>query len=169
VAESAGADDRGRGSRTQPRNGALDSAVRGKAAVRETGDIHRIRRRSELDERSGAGRDEVGEAAIEHRPREAEPLAQLVVAATAGLTCATGQVWMDDDSIADGEPLHARSGLVDPAGRLMAHHERRRHAQLREDPVEDVEIRPAESSATDADDDVEGPAERRLRDVLEDR
>ena len=62
---------------------------------------------------------------------------------------------MDDHRITDREPLDPRPDLMDPAGRLVAHHEWWRQAQVGEHAVEDVEISPAKPGASDPDDDIE--------------
>jgi hypothetical protein len=76
---------------------------------------------------------------------------------------------VDDHRIAHREPLDPVPDLMDPASRLVAHHERWRQAQVGEHAVEDVEICPAEPGASDADDDIQRAGHRRFRDFVDDR
>jgi hypothetical protein len=76
---------------------------------------------------------------------------------------------VDDHRITHREPLDPLPNLMDPAGRLVAHHERWRQAQVGEHAVEDMEICPAKPGAPDADDDIQWPRYCWFRDFVDDR
>src|SRR5439155_3063347 len=101
VPEPAGPDhDRARAG-TEHGQRLLDGVNRSQSRVGEGGDVLRLQRRIELDDRPGAREQEVGETAVSADPWETAVDAVHVVAATAGPAEATGDERVHDHRVAD--------------------------------------------------------------------
>ena len=75
---------------------------------------------------------------------------------------------MQDDRVARREVLHRRADLAHPSRVLVPQRVGQGDVALRRPlPLDDVQIRPAQTGAADVDDDVQRTRQRRLRDLLD--
>ena len=167
--QAAGADDDHGCPWWQVGDGLLYGSVRREPTVRQADGVCRRTRRAELYQGSSVRCHEIGKAAVDHRASEFEPLAELVVTPTARSAEAARDIRMGDHGIADLKVDDCGAKAVDPAGHLVAKHVRQGRRQIREHAVDNVQVRPTQACASDADDDVEWPTHHRVGDVLDDR
>src|SRR4051812_31292620 len=167
MAEAAGADDDRLGPGAEHRDRLLDGVDRGEPGVGQRGDLGRLERGVELDDRAGARQQVLGEAAVAADAGERAVLAVHVVALAAGTAQPARDERVDDDGVADLDVRDAGADLVHPAGVLVARRVGQLHLGLL-GPLAllDVQVGAAEPGRADADDHVERARDLRLVDVV---
>src|SRR4051812_9257282 len=167
VAQAARADHDALRPGAEHRDRLLDGVDGGQPGVGERGDLGRLERRVELDDRARAGEQVLGEATVAVDAGERAVLAVHVVAATARTAQPARDERVAADRVADRDVRSAGADRVDPAGVRVA----RRVGQLGLGllgplPLLDVQVGAAEPGRPDLDDDVERPQDLRLVDLV---
>ena len=156
--------------RVEDRRRLLHCVVGGEAGVGQGSDVFGADGRIELDDRAGAGLEELGEAPVGVDPREGAAGAVHVVARPTRSAEAAGDQGVNDHGVADRDVLDRGADGVDPSGVLVAEGVGERDVALVLPlAFDDVEIGPAQPRAADAHDHVQRPADRRVRRVLDRR